>query len=79
MLKAKPIWEATYQTVKKVLSTFEKDFPGLVNKVLKTEDPHVLLRFLRYDWQNSGNYLAKPHFDAGSFTLAIAESGPGLE
>ncbi|MCP4922940.1 MAG: hypothetical protein GY915_02775 [bacterium] len=36
------------------------------------------LRFLRYDWQSSGKFLAKPHYDAGSFTLAIAESGPGL-
>lgn len=40
--------------------------------------PHLLLRFLKYDWQSSGKYLAKPHFDAGSFTLAIAESSPGL-
>jgi hypothetical protein len=36
------------------------------------------LRFLRYSWSKSGKYLAKPHFDAGSFTLAIAESEPGL-
>ena len=37
-----------------------------------------MLRFLKYDWQKSGDLLAKPHFDAGSFTLAIAESCPGL-
>ena len=37
-----------------------------------------MLRFLKYNWQSSGKYLAKPHYDAGSFTLCLAESDPGL-
>lgn len=78
VLKAKPIWEEAYQVVKNILEAFEPDFPELSKKVFHTETPHFLLRFLKYHWQNSGKYLAKPHFDAGSFTLAIAESGPGL-
>jgi isopenicillin N synthase-like dioxygenase len=78
MLKAKSIWELSYQAVENILKTFESDFPGVYDKIFKTESPHVMLRFLKYDWQKSGKYLAKPHFDAGSFTLAIAESCQGL-
>ncbi|KTC86638.1 hypothetical protein [Legionella brunensis] len=76
--KAKPIWDLAYQTVYDILQSLEKRSPGVVKKVFDTEDVHILLRFLKYDWQESGKYLAKPHFDAGSFTLAIAESTPGL-
>ncbi|WP_131762358.1 hypothetical protein [Legionella jamestowniensis] len=78
VLKAKPIWDLAYQTVYEILQSLDKKFPGLVKKVFDTEHAHVLLRFLKYDWRESGKYLAKPHFDAGSFTLAIAESSPGL-
>jgi len=78
LLKAQPIWELTHKTLHNILSVFEKKFPGTINKVFDNKNPHILLRFLKYEWQDSGKYLAKPHFDAGSFTLAIAESGPGL-
>lgn len=78
MLKAKPIWDLAYQTIWTTLKAIEPNFPGLCAQVFDTEHAHILLRFLKYNWQNSGKYLAKPHFDAGSFTLAIAESGPGL-
>ena len=76
--KAKPIWYAVYETVHRLLGLFEEKFPDTVNKVFNTEYEHILLRFLKYDWQQSGKYLAKPHFDAGSCTLAIAESCAGL-
>lgn len=76
--KAKPIWDLVHSTMKKILEQFEVDFPGVVNKVFATKYPHILLRFLKYEWDESGEYLAKPHFDAGSCTLAIAESCPGL-
>lgn len=36
------------------------------------------MRFLKYEWQQSGKYLAKPHYDAGAFSLAIAEDCQGL-
>jgi isopenicillin N synthase-like dioxygenase len=76
--KAQPIWELTYQTVVKIMQQFEAEYPGVSDRIFKTKHPHVLLRFLKYNWQESGTYLAKPHFDAGSFTLAIAESCAGL-
>lgn len=78
MLKAKPIWDLTYKTIKEILNTFELKFPGVVDRVFNTKYPHLILRFLKYDWDESGEYLAKPHFDAGACTLAIAESCPGL-
>lgn len=79
MLKALPIWDLAYKTTQEVLKAFEPSFPGIYDKIFDTKEPvHILLRFLRYNWQHSGMYLAKPHFDAGSFTLAIAESCPGL-
>jgi len=75
---AYPIWRQAYQTVQKILLSLEPQFPGIVNHIFDTDDVHVILRFLKYEWQESGKYLAKPHYDAGSFTLAIAESCPGL-
>ena len=78
VFKAKPIWDLVYKTVQSILCSFEKEYPGIVDRVFATEHPHILLRFLKYEWQESGKYLAKPHFDAGSCTLAIAESCAGL-
>jgi hypothetical protein len=76
--KAKPIWDATYQTVSEILNILNPVFPETHGKIFDTDLVHIQLRFLKYNWQNSGEFLAKPHFDAGSFTLAIAESCPGL-
>ncbi len=78
MLKAKIIWDLAYKAVQKTLETLEPKFPGVCDKVFDTDRVHLQLRFLKYHWQNSGKYLAKPHYDAGSFTLAIAESCSGL-
>ncbi|HCI48336.1 MAG: hypothetical protein A2977_00195 [Alphaproteobacteria bacterium RIFCSPLOWO2_01_FULL_45_8] len=78
LMKAQPLWEATYKVVHQIISSLEEQFPGITAKVFDTDEPHVMIRFLRYHWASSGKYLAKPHFDSGSFTLAIAESCPGL-
>lgn len=78
VLKAQPIWELVAETIRSILLSLESQCSGIVDKVFATEHPHILLRFLKYEWQESGKYLAKPHFDAGSCTLAIAESCSGL-
>lgn len=79
LYKAQPIWELASRVVEKVLHTLEAEFPGIHGKVFETsEEVHILLRFLKYEWLESTKYLAKPHFDAGSCTLAIAESTSGL-
>lgn len=78
MLKAKLIWDVVYKTMANILNFFEPQYPGISSKIFNTKYPHILLRFLKYNWEKSSKYLAKPHFDAGSFTLAIAESCRGL-
>lgn len=78
MDRADLIWREVYRTLDLTLGRLEQKFPGIKDKVLKTAEPHILVRFLRYDIQTPGHYLAKPHFDAGSMTFAIAESKPGL-
>lgn len=78
LIQADTLWKAAYQAAHEVLMTFDKDFPGTVDRIFDTQEPHLILRFLKYEGVYCGRYLAKPHFDAGSFTLAIAESHPGL-
>lgn len=76
--KVQPIWDVAYRAVESIMKALDLSYPGAYSKIFETKDVHLVLRFLKYDWQNSGKYLAKPHYDAGSFTLAIAESCPGL-
>lgn len=78
MDKALLLWNAIYVTVYKLLCFIEQDYPGIINSVFNTKYPHIIIRFLKYDWENAGKNLAKAHFDASSFTLALAESNPGL-
>ncbi len=78
LMKANLIWESAYQTIQGIMKLIDTRFPGTSNKVFDTKEVRIFLRFLKYNWSNSGKYLAKPHFDAGSFTLAIGESCPGL-
>lgn len=78
LTKAMPIWQLAHQKTHEILGEFEPEFPGTLEKIFNTKNVHIMLRFLRYDWSQSGKYLAKPHFDSGSFTLAIAESCAGL-
>lgn len=78
LLQADMIWNQTRDVALKVFNQLEPQFPGLVDSIFNTENPHLIIRFLKYNWAQSGECLAKGHFDAGSFTLAIAESCPGL-
>ncbi len=76
--KANVIWDLTYHTVLNIITLLNNTYPGVKDNIFNTDDVHIILRFLKYNWDTSAKYLAKPHFDAGSFTLAIAESSPGL-
>ncbi len=75
---AQILWEEIYTLTSNVMKSFDIPFPGTHAKIFDTQNPHIILRFLKYNWTTSGKHLAKPHFDAGSFTLALAESSPGL-
>jgi|HubBroStandDraft_6_1064221.scaffolds.fasta_scaffold164021_2 hypothetical protein len=72
------IWRAAESTVKTLLHQLEEQFPGCVEAIFPSGKSETILRFLRYDWQTSGRYLAKPHYDAAAISLAIAEDKPGL-
>ena len=77
--QAHTIWETIYEMTQQIMVQLDQAFPGTMDKIFAVEHPHILLRFLRYDWVDaSSEYLAKPHFDAGAFTFAIAESCQGL-
>ena len=72
------IWLAAQSTVKTLLSQLEEQFPGCADVIFPSGKSEAILRFLRYDWQTCGRYLAKPHYDAAAMSLAIAEDKPGL-
>lgn len=75
---AQPLWVKITDRIKQILNYFEEDYPGVMAQIFDRENPHILLRFLRYEWASSGKYLAKPHYDAGSFTFALSEDTAGL-
>lgn len=75
---ANQIWQKIYEIINNILLDLDEIYPGCHNKIFCEEPYHIQLRFLKYSWHQSGKYLAKPHFDCGAMTLAIAESDPGL-
>lgn len=75
---ANDIWLAAESAVKLILQQLEEQFPGCVEAIFPFGKSETILRFLRYDWQTCGRYLAKPHYDAAALSLAIAEDKPGL-
>lgn len=75
---AHEIWLAAESTVKTLLAQLNEQFPGCVNSIFPSGKSETILRFIRYDWQTCGHYLAKPHYDAAAISLAIAEDKPGL-
>ena len=76
--RASPIWQAAKVAGEAVISQLSERYPHLWAHFFEGAVPHVILRFIRYNWQESKQNLAKPQFDAGSCTLAIAESAQGL-
>ena len=78
MEKIDPIWQESISTLKHILSEMDKKFPGIYDKIFDKKHPRTMMRFLQYDWDGSGEVLARPHFDYSECTLAVGESCPGL-
>lgn len=76
--QANQIWKLVETTILAILNELESDCPGCTQRVFHKGYATIILRFLKYEWQQSGKYLAKPHYDAGAFSLAIAEDCQGL-
>ena len=72
------LWKASVDTVGQVLDQLESRYPGIKKMHLEETRPEIYVRFLQYRPRSSSEQLARAHYDAGTLTLAIAESGPGL-
>jgi len=76
---AHTIFEHAEESVCSVLSELDATFPGLYTSFVDPARPlDRALRFLKYDAQGKGKFLARAHYDRGGCTLALAESAPGL-
>ena len=76
---AQKIYNEAVFSLAEMLDEFEKEFPGIKKQFFPDDSyDHFFLRFLKYDNGGEGEFLAKAHYDNGSYTLAIAESAPGL-
>lgn len=79
--KASSMYSSAKSKIEEILDILEQKYPGTKAKFLqKGKDPNFVLRVLKYDkiLEVDDNQLAKPHFDRGACTLAIAESHSGL-
>jgi isopenicillin N synthase-like dioxygenase len=75
----KKIFELSCQVLKKELRVMEEELPGITELLFpKNSIPKHALRFLLYKTAQAGSFIAKGHYDKGFFTIAIAESAPGL-
>jgi len=72
------IYMEAEKTHKRIMLAFDQEFPGLYDRFFSAKVPELYLRFLKYDFDGSDRPIAMPHYDKGAFTLALAESTPGL-
>lgn len=76
---ADKIHRAASNTMEETIRLLDTKFPGTYNRFFPEGiEPRFYLRFLKYETGKEGDFLAKSHYDAGTCTLAMAESSPGL-
>src|SRR3989338_7893813 len=76
---ARVVYERAEGIAAHIIGEFDEAFPGFKEKFMPEGiNPHFYLRFLRYYTTGKGSFLAKGHYDQGGYTLALAESAPGL-
>ncbi len=76
---ARLINQAATETLHTTLSIISEKYPEVsIEYSLGNLPERTILRFLKYDVEGTGNFLAHGHYDAGGCTLALAESAPGL-
>ncbi len=80
LIAMKHINDHATAAMEEVIRALDTEFPGLHERMFVTggRAPNFALRFLKYDVANPGEFLAKGHYDRGAYTLALAESAPGL-
>jgi isopenicillin N synthase-like dioxygenase len=77
---ARVIHQKAVSTAERIMRTFDIEFPGIYDRFFPDDytSPRTPLRFLKYDIQGKGKFLARGHYDKAGCTLALAESSPGL-
>lgn len=79
MRAAHEIWEKTLAVGYDAIAEFEERWPGTRVRILPPGgSPLLVIRFLAYLSHSRDDFLAKPHYDRGTFTIALGESAPGL-
>jgi hypothetical protein len=77
--KIREVYHAGKLIMLQIFRALDEKIPGLYDQFyVEGECPRFKVRFLKYDNTQDGNFLAKAHYDRGTCTLAISESGPGL-
>jgi isopenicillin N synthase-like dioxygenase len=73
------IWVEADRAGRETLRLLDAEIPGICDAFFPEEKPtERILRFLKYDNNREGKFLARAHYDRGGCTLALAESAPGL-
>lgn len=76
---AEKIYDEARLAFSHVMRAFDTEFPGIYKEFFPSGlKPKFYLRFLKYNVRGLGKTLARGHYDRGGFTLALAESDPGL-
>jgi isopenicillin N synthase-like dioxygenase len=76
---ARNIYKVALETVLSIAAMIDQYYPGAYEKMNSVEGRDTaVLRFLKYDLAEETETIAKLHTDRGAYTLAIAESSPGL-
>jgi hypothetical protein len=76
---AKVVFEAGREMLKNILKVLDAKHPGIYEKLFSDQaDKFQVIRFVKYDPEGVGKFLASPHYDRGSCSIAMAESAPGL-
>ncbi len=71
--------QAAAKTLRDILGILTTRYPKILTEYPPDKiSERTVLRFLKYDVEGAGNFLAHGHYDAGGCTLALGESAPGL-
>ncbi len=77
--RAWALYEPLEAQARLLVSLFAERQPDILEQFFpRGQHPACTLRFLQYDAQPPGKFLATGHTDRSSFTIALAESKPGL-
>ena len=80
--EANKVYSAAFTIATAVLNVFDDSFPGFTDNFHIDETSswswRSTLRFVKYESCDKENFIAKGHYDKAAFTMALAESAPGL-